>query len=659
MDKQEELLVANLILPIIKDLVLPKIQSVISKYQVKTTTLDSLEGNFDQYLSQRYQKFIIIDTLVFPNKQTLLDTLYQPLTVSCQDGNRNSRVEVKIDGYPIKLIPEYCRVIIEDTAGMGKSTITKKLFKSIIMEKAGIPVLIELSQINSKNTILKEIQQQLSPIGKKVTQDLILKLINEGDFIFLFDGFDEIALDDREFVIRELHKFIEKAADNYFLITSRPENSLTSFGDFQKFKVNPLKKAEAFSLLRKYDKYSYHPIAENLIDQLKGNPQDSLQEYLSNPFLVSLLYKSYEYKKDIPVKKSQFYQQVFDALFETHDLSKEGYLKREKYSNLHIDDFERVLRYVGYFSSIENKVEYDKNTLIRFIDRAKKHIRDINFRSSDFLKDLISTVPLFKLEGNYYKWGHKSLQDYFAAKFIWIDSKDIQHSILKKIFNDPNISRFYNLLTIYFELDPTGFENTILKWALSDFHKFTQDNYQDWDKNDGLVKTRLEKHYNKTCVIAVSNNTAYKKMLDTRAHERNLHEVHSQYQKIAALSYPIENYPRTWFNYFEKSKIVTFTFIEANNSKDTIVSLISSTHPTIAERSHRKSEHKTTIDLLQDSVHKVDDNKANELNQDDTFELTNRLITSDFSFKYDNAINKLNEINRLEKDGIKSELLNW
>src|SRR5690606_6632547 len=244
-----------------------------------------------------------------------------------------------------------------------------------------------------------------------------------------------------------LHKFIEKANHNYFLITSRPEDSLASFGDFQKFSVNPLKKGEAYSLLSKYDTYSYHSISKNLIKQLNDNPDDSLQEYLSNPFLVSLLYKSYEFKKDIPVKKSQFYQQVYDALFETHDLSKEGYLKRDKYSNLHIDDFERVLRHIGYFTSIENKVEYDKNTIIKFIDKAKKHLSDLNFRSSDFLKDLIKTVPIFKKEGNYFKWGHKSLQDYFAAKFIWIDSKESQLPILEKIYKDPKVKRFHNLLT--------------------------------------------------------------------------------------------------------------------------------------------------------------------------------------------------------------------
>ncbi len=453
MDKIEELAIANLVLPIIKDLVIPKVKLAIQKFSISNIDVNKIEENFDTYLTQRYEKFLVIDTLVFPNKQTLLDTLYQPLTLVGQNC-KNEKIEIEIDNYPQELIPEFIRVIIEDTAGMGKSTISKKLFLSIVRQKTGIPVLIELSQINSKNSILKEIQNQISPIGKKISQDFLIKLINEGEFIFLFDGFDEISLDNREFAIRELHKFIEKANNNYFLITSRPEDSLASFGDFQKFKVNPLKKGEAYSLLSKYDEYSYKPISKSLIKQLNDNPKDSLQEYLHNPFLVSLLYKSYEYKKDIPVKKSQFYQQVYDALFETHDLSKEGYLKRDKYSNLHIDDFERVLRYIGYFSSIDNRVEYDKNGIIRYIDKAKKHLSDLSFRSSDFLKDLLKTVPIFKKEGNYYKWGHKSLQDYFAAKFLWIDSKEAQNKILRKIYDDPQNKRFYNFLDLFYELDP-------------------------------------------------------------------------------------------------------------------------------------------------------------------------------------------------------------
>lgn len=131
---------------------------------------------------------------------------------------------------------------------MGKSTITKKIFLSAIEQKMGIPILIELRQINKNNSFLQEIKSQLSSIRKELPIDLILKLIAEGEFIFLFDGFDEIAKSDRDFVIKDLHKFIEKENNNYFLITSIKEDSLVSFGDFKKFNVRPLTEIEASQL---------------------------------------------------------------------------------------------------------------------------------------------------------------------------------------------------------------------------------------------------------------------------------------------------------------------------------------------------------------------------------------------------------------------------
>ncbi|WP_430410546.1 hypothetical protein [Kordia sp.] len=139
MDTSQELVIANLVLPIVKDLVLPKIQSIFKKFKIESTDKKSVEEQLCDYLERRYTKFLTIDTLVFPNMQTALEILYQPLTVSCREGISGDEINIKIDCYPKDLLPNYARVIIEDTAGMGKSTITKKLFQSIIEQKAGIP----------------------------------------------------------------------------------------------------------------------------------------------------------------------------------------------------------------------------------------------------------------------------------------------------------------------------------------------------------------------------------------------------------------------------------------------------------------------------------------------------------------------------------------
>ena len=397
--KEQELLAANLILPIIKDIIGPKISRLFENNKTIKVDKQKIKNVLETYLLKRYAKFMIIDTLALPNMQTLFIDLYEPLTVFAED-RRDGRIEVKIDSYPYDLIPRFGRVVIEDTAGMGKSTITKKIFMSIIETKVSVPILIELREINNSNSILKEIQTQLSSTENIVDSNLLVKLIEEGEFIFLLDGLDEISQHNREFVIKDLRTFIEKMGVNHCLITSRPEDVLTSFGDFKKFRIRPLILEEAFNLIKRYDYYSFKTIADLLINTLVDKNDQSLYEFLKNPFLVSLIFKTFEYKKDIPIKASEFYRQVYNALFEAHDLSKEGYYKRDKYSNLHSDDFDRVLRHIAYVTSIENEVGYDHDHLINIIEKVKKFVPDLNFKSSDYIKDLLETVPLFKKDGH-------------------------------------------------------------------------------------------------------------------------------------------------------------------------------------------------------------------------------------------------------------------
>ena len=66
-------------------------------------------------------------------------------------------------------------------------------------------------------------------------------------------------------VTQKIKDFISKASTgNYFILTSRPEGGLMSFGDFQSFSINPLSKEEAYGLLEKYDRSDNKEISNKL-----------------------------------------------------------------------------------------------------------------------------------------------------------------------------------------------------------------------------------------------------------------------------------------------------------------------------------------------------------------------------------------------------------
>ena len=450
--------------PLIKSIVdvfvTPKLEAIRDNDKNKKLPT---ERNFTEYLDRTFKKLVVINTLVFHNSQRLLNDIYIPLTII-----GNNWEKVMIDNYPQELSDDFHNILITDTAGMGKSTMMKKIFISAIYENCGIPLFIELRRLNKDKKLIDEIQEQLSPLEKDFDRQLLLELLTQGDFIIILDGYDEITLSDRETVTTDIQDFISKASNNRFFMTSRPENALSCFGNFQIFRIEALAKNEAFDLLHKYDNQG--KISSLLIEKLQEDDMKNIGEFLTNPLLVSLLFTAFEYKQIIPLKKYLFYRQVFDAFFDAHDLTKGDSYIHDKYSKLSIDSFHRVLRHIGYNCFKQQKIEFSKDEILKLIEQSKKFCIGLSFNESDFLTDLLKTVPLFAQDGNYYRWAHKSLHEYFAAQFIYMDSKEKQNNILLGIYNHSQLENFTNVLDLYYDMDYKTFRNVIEYCLLEDYY---------------------------------------------------------------------------------------------------------------------------------------------------------------------------------------------
>lgn len=538
----------------------PKFEKIINKLELKGKVLTPkiYKRRFKEYIERRTMKLYHMDTLVFQNMPKPLEDLYVPLTISLPlimtDVSTEDLIErnkYKIKAYNEALHNTYDKILIADNAGMGKSTILKKICLAILKDNKGIPVLIELRKLNSNHKILSEITGQLTSFDLDIETDFILELIRKGDFIFLLDGFDEISFQDKNDVIQDLHQFIEIAHKNKFLIASRPEDSLASFSNFTKFTIDSLEPKEAYSLLKKYDHFNYKPVAEKLISELKKDKNKSAREFLRNPFLVSLLFKAFDYKRTIPFHKPQFFRQVYDALFENHDLSKQGYFIRPKESNLHIDDFEKVLRYLGYLTVKRGKVEFEKNELLELISKSRQYCSTIDFKSSDFLKDIIKNVPLFLRDGINYRWAHKSMMDYFTAKFILVDAKENQKGILLSMFYSEESGRYINILDIFFDLDYMTFRNTIIYEILLNHKDFVDLRIKKRDSNDD--KEILRKQYSTIYFSKLTRKHSsfvswfiYEKILKDNSREelkntfKSMDNFHFDYEKCEKMLEEIE-----------------------------------------------------------------------------------------------------------------------
>lgn len=446
----------------------------------------------EKYLLSKYESYSVINTMATNKNQRNLKDIFIPLTLkeykNNGDFNKTLR-EVVVDGFPDIFAEGNRKNLIVDTAGMGKSTLAKRIFVDLVEKKQYYPLLLELRRLSGDKGIIGGIETMLELPQYGMGVGELEKLFSVGNFVFIFDGFDEVPREEREKLSRDIVDFVQDHGNNIFIMTSRPEDDLQRFPDFDCYKIAPLTQEQSFELLTKHDNGG--ETSKLLVDILKGNEYKAVYEYLTNPLLVSMLFAAFDFKQTIPLKKHLFYEQVYDAYFEKHDLTKGDSYKHQKESKLDSYDFDRVLRVIGYKSLKRQKVEFTYNQFVETIKTAKEECSNLSFKDVDFKNDLLEAVPLFCNESYYIKWVHKSMMEYFAARFIYMDAKYSQDQLLTAMYMSDKIENYLNLFDIYYDIDYSSFSKNIILPLLKTYVDYYEENYHQVDGiSDELVKER-------------------------------------------------------------------------------------------------------------------------------------------------------------------------
>ena len=412
-----------------------------------------LEECLSEYLEISYNKSMIMSTIVFRDIQKTIYDLYIPLSLTTNKGIKVSRRdEFIINDCYLECIERYDKILIIDTAGMGKSTLVKYLAIQVINHNDYIPIIIELRKVDKNKDFLDYIVKQFEMLDKKIDKKDLISMLKRGDFIIFFDGYDEVTNENRSGILDNMQEFIRRAGNNKYIITSRYENDLNCLGDFQRFSIAPLKMREAFSLINKYDNNGEK--SKKLIERIRNDKHlNILKEFLINPMLTSLLYKTFEYKEEIAYKKLEFYSQVYEALFNDHDKTKGSAYVHTKDSRLDILDFEKLLCRIAFVSLKDNRVEYNKQNFVDIIETCIKSMSWITTSTLAVMEDLTHAVPLFQKDGNDYKWVHKSFMEYFAAEYICYESNKTER-LFENMLSLSNVERYKNVLDFCYDMKP-------------------------------------------------------------------------------------------------------------------------------------------------------------------------------------------------------------
>ncbi|MCU1765368.1 NACHT domain-containing protein [Pseudomonas protegens] len=408
-----------------------------------------LKSAYDDYLYRAREKYSKSKSFFIRDQPVDLYEYYVSAAIQC----RTAIIEKPMFYNCIKASR---RIVITGTGGTGKSVLIKHLFLDCIRDKKYVPILIELRELNRVSVGLEEyIYLTLSDYGFEMSREFMQQAMEEGHFCFFFDGYDELDYVHRNDAISFIRKVASKYLDCPIFLSSRPDDVFNGIDEFSIFKMLPLTMDSAYELV---DKLPCDPeVKTKFLFELSHDLFARHSSFLSNPLLLSIMLLTYGNNAEIPSKLSIFYNQAYEALFQRHDANKGGYL-RKRLTNLDVQDFSKVFALFSVLSYERRHFKMTRLQCLEYISKSSGSI-DVEFKSEDYLTDLLSAVCLLIDDGLDVAYAHRSFQEYFVALFVSKALPKIQEKLIHKYWPKHESD---NIIFLLYELDPDLIERVLI-----------------------------------------------------------------------------------------------------------------------------------------------------------------------------------------------------
>lgn len=435
------------------------------------------DNKLPKYLETIKGKFEKTKTFLFRDTQVPFDKTYYPVAIQKRQvisfGNPDSKATEGVFEYVSESIAyrftsveslyknnNYTTIIGQ--AGSGKSMLMKKIFLTCLHQRIKIPVFIELRNLNNyEEDFAQFISEKIFNLGVSNNNRIINRMLNNGSFLFLLDGYDEIYSSNKIKITEGIENFVDSNSKNWFVITSRNGSGIESFPRFDNNYILPLDKTEIEEFIKLQCKLiKDEELGLKIISEIEESENKSINAYLRNPLLLSMFLFSYRSNINIPDSKSDFYQNVFNTILTKHyAFTRTGGWQHERLSNLSNRQITEVLYWLSYRTFFQGLIEFKEIKLQNELDIIINKL-ELTCDSQALSKDLLVHINILIKDGRFCKFPHRSLQEYFTvcliSKLPEITKERIYSEQLVNYFNNSTDAGF-NILDLFLEKDKYSF----------------------------------------------------------------------------------------------------------------------------------------------------------------------------------------------------------
>ncbi len=389
----------------------------------------SLSHSLQIYTQNSYNKISKVKTFIYREGSVDFDSIYFPVGLSF--GKQRIEVPSKVE----TLFQSCNYLTILGHAGSGKTMLMRHCFLSILKSQTHIPVVIELRDLNRyEGNFYEYIGRFVFSMKLVANEKIFNRLMDSGEFVFFFDGYDELNLDSKEQRTREISELVDRFPNNYYMLTSRPDAEAEALERFENYHICPLSQDQIQAFIHQQMKLiSDGLVMEDKMVKAIQTAGEGISAYLSNPLLLSMFILTFGYHPAIPSKKTEFYFNVFDTLYTKHDsVTKGGGFAHDKACKLERSQYVEVLQWLCYRTYFKQEYQFSRSLLQSELSDIRDRL-GYDYDNDKMIYDLTVAISILIQDGLDYIFPHRSMQEYFAAQLI---SGLPEHVRIKKVYNN-------------------------------------------------------------------------------------------------------------------------------------------------------------------------------------------------------------------------------
>ncbi|MER9877947.1 MULTISPECIES: hypothetical protein [unclassified Mesorhizobium] len=234
---------------------------------------------------------------------------------------------------------------------------------------------------------------------------------NQPTLPLVLDGLDEMPMDHREQVVPLIESFCKQRPEIRLLVASRPLKQLDRLESFDRFSIAPLSDVDLVSEITHSSLASRSPVeVDRFLCHL--TERDSLRTALRNPLFIKSAWSLFENKEVTPFSESIIVEEYLRVLLDRDH--RNGFSRvREPWATSH--SLLVILGEISLKLLNNNKFMFDETALSEWIGESSRKV------PIGKLLDLLLVLGLLTEDDQQYRFSHRVLLDYFAARFV-IDS---------------------------------------------------------------------------------------------------------------------------------------------------------------------------------------------------------------------------------------------